>query len=132
MIFPNSEPPFVIPEMRFVKSALAIADGTHDTFLLEEVIDDSSNGNFIKYIGNGSVQPLDFLEGEEIHRAKFLSFCQHVQFVKTKSLTFVGDFQGRTCPLISNHNSTDFSFSKGGQFLLTDPQIITSSYVPYL
>lgn len=107
----QGEPPFTIPEMRFVKSALAIADGSHDTYLLEEVIDDSSDGNFIKYIGNGSVQPLDFLEGEEVHRAKFLSFCQHVQYVKTKSLAFVGDFQGRTCPLMmSNHwqNLTDF------------------------
>jgi hypothetical protein len=90
----HGSPPFSIPMMRFVRSALAIADETYDTYLLEEVIDDSSNGNFIKYIGNGSVQPLDFLEGEEVHRGEFLSFCQHMQYVKTKSLAFVADFQG--------------------------------------
>lgn len=106
----HDPPSFSIPEMRFVKSALAIADISHDTFLLEEVIDDFSDGNFIKYIGNGSARPLDCLEGDEIDRAKFLSFCQHVQYVKTKSLAFVGDFQGKTCPLISNQNSTDFLF----------------------
>ena len=78
-----------------MNSALAIADDTHDTFLLEEVIDDATDGNFIKYIGNGSVQPFDFLEGDNIDRGKFLSFCQHVQYIKTKRFAFVGDFQGR-------------------------------------
>jgi hypothetical protein len=90
----HGPPPFSVPSMQFVKSALAVADGTHDTFLLEEVIDDPPNGTFVKYIGNGSVQPFDFLEGDEVHQAMFLSFCQHVQYMKTKSLAFVGDFQG--------------------------------------
>jgi Alpha-kinase family len=127
----HSPPRFSIPNMRFVKSALAIADKTHDTYLLEEVIDDSTDG-FIKYIGNGSAQPLDFLEGEEVHRVMFLSFCQHVQYLKTKSLTFVSDFQGRTSlsTLMSNRNSSEFSSRTGGKCLLTDPQIITLSYVP--
>ena len=86
--------PFPIPSMRFVNSALAIADDTHDTYLLEEVIDDTVHGIFAKYIGNGSVQPFDFLEGDDIERGKFLSFCQHVQYIKTKGFAFVGDFQG--------------------------------------
>lgn len=63
----HGPPPFTVPNMQFIKSALAIADEMHDTFLLEEVIDDSLSGIFIKYIGNGSVQALDFLEGEEVH-----------------------------------------------------------------
>jgi hypothetical protein len=107
----HGPPPFLIPNMRFVKSALAIADVTHNTYLLEEVINNSTHG-FIKYIGNGSAQPLDFFEGEEVHQAKFLSFCQHVQYLKTNSLAFVGDFQGRTRTLISNCNSSDFSPQK--------------------
>ena len=97
---------FPIPnDMVFVKSALAISD--QEVFLLEEVINEEIEGPFIKYIGNGSVKPYDFLEGEQCRRGEFLSFCQHVQFLKTKGLAFVGDFQG-------------------GRRLLTDPQVITS------
>ena len=86
---------FPIPEMVFVKSALAIAETDQEVFLLEEVINDVVERPFIKYIGNGSVRLFDFLNGEELHRGKFLSFCQHVQFLKTKGLAFVSDFQGR-------------------------------------
>lgn len=92
----HGPPPFPIPQMRFVKSALAIAETTHDTFLLEEVIDDAvDSGHFTKYIGNGSVKPYDFLDGDDVHRAEFLSFSQHSQFLKTKGFAFVGDFQGK-------------------------------------
>lgn len=87
--------PFPIPKMVFVKSALTISEADQEVYLLEEVINDVVEGPFIKYIGNGSVKPFDFLDGEELHRGKFLSFCQHVQFLKTKGLTFVGDFQGK-------------------------------------
>jgi hypothetical protein len=62
---------------------------------LEEVINEEVEGAFIKYIGNGSVKPYDFLKSEEQRRGEFLSFCQHVQYLKTKGLAFVGDFQGK-------------------------------------
>lgn len=91
----NGLAPFPIPEMVFVKSALAITETDQEVFLLEEVINDAIEGPFIKYIGNGSVKPFNFLDGEELHRGKFLSFCQHIQFLKTKGLAFVGDFQGK-------------------------------------
>jgi hypothetical protein len=81
--------------MFFVKSALAISEIDQEVFLLEEVINDAEEGPFIKYIGNGSVRPFDFLEGEERHLGEFLSFCQHIQFLKTKGLAIVGDFQGK-------------------------------------
>jgi hypothetical protein len=87
-------PSFTIPEMVFVKSALAISEIDQEVFLLEEVINDAVEGPFIKYIGNGSARPYDFLEGEEHRLGEFLSFCQHVQFLKTKGLAIVGDFQG--------------------------------------
>ena len=86
---------FPIPDMIFVKSALAISDSDQEIFLLEEVINEEVEGPFIKYIGNGSVKPYDFLEGDELRQGQFLSFCQHVQFLKTKGLAFVGDFQGK-------------------------------------
>ena len=88
-------PSFTIPEMVFVKSALAISEIDHEVFLLEEFIDEAAEGPFIKYIGNGSVRPYDFHKGEEHRLAEFLSFCQHIQFLKTKGLAIVGDFQGK-------------------------------------
>ncbi len=121
----HGPPPFEIPSMQFVKSGLAIAEDIRDTFLLEEVINDTTDGNFVKYIGNGSVEPFDFLEGDDIHRGKFLSFCQHVQYIKTKQFAFVGDFQGKKVNLVCNVN--DLFLISGRQHLLTDPQLITSS-----
>jgi hypothetical protein len=91
--------PIRVPEMNFVKSALTISDIDQEVFLLEEVINDSAEGPFIKYIGNGSVIPYNFLEGEERHLGEFLSFCQHIQFLKTKGLAIVGDFQGKHEPI---------------------------------
>ena len=88
-------PSFQVPEMAFVKSALAISETDQEVFLLEEVIDETVEGPFIKYIGNGSVRAYNYLEGERHRLGEFLTFCQHVQFLKTKELAFVGDFQGK-------------------------------------
>lgn len=63
--------------------------------MVEEVIDEAVDGAFVKYIGNGSVKPLDFLSGTAAYLAQFLSFSQHVRYVKTKGLAFIGDFQGK-------------------------------------
>jgi len=89
------KPPFVIPNMRFVKNALVIADSTREAYMVEEVIDEGADGMFVKYIGNGSVKPFDFLSGEAANSAQFLTFAQHVQYMKTKNLVFIGDFQGK-------------------------------------
>ncbi|KAF8509770.1 hypothetical protein BU17DRAFT_24227, partial [Hysterangium stoloniferum] len=103
----NGPAPLAIPQMCFVGSVLAIAEDSHDAFLLKEVIDDTANGAFVKYIGNGFAKPYSFLEGDHVRRAEFLSFSQHLQYLKTDGLAFVSDFQG-------------------GHHLLTDPQLITS------
>jgi hypothetical protein len=95
--------PFAIPCMRFVKSALAIVHDTRDTFLLEEVIDEDTEGSFVKYIGNSSAKPLDHLEGEKFDRARFLCFCQHLQYNMTKNFAFVADFQGMSRVLYTNN-----------------------------
>jgi hypothetical protein len=90
----HHSPEFSIPQMRFVHAALAVLDNdARDTFLVEESIDDST-GAFVKYLGNASTKPLDSLTGGAIYRAKFLVFCQHVQYIKTKGTAFIGDFQG--------------------------------------
>jgi hypothetical protein len=101
----SAQAPFAIPHMRFVKSALAIVHDTRDTYLLEEVIDEDTEGNFIKYIGNGSAKPLDHLEGEKLNRARFLCFCQHLQYNMTKNLAFVSDFQGMLMILYMNNTT---------------------------
>jgi hypothetical protein len=89
----HGPPSFSIPKMRFVKSGLAIVDTTHETYMIEEVIDELIDGKFMKYIGNGSARPFD-LRGDDAYRAEFLAFAQHVQYLKTKGLAFIGDFQG--------------------------------------
>ena len=90
-----SKPPFVIPNMCFVKNALIIADSTREAYIVEEVIEEGADGMFVKYIGNGSVKPFDFLSGKAANCAQFLAFAQHVQYIKTKNLAFIGDFQGK-------------------------------------
>jgi hypothetical protein len=88
------KPSFVILTMCFMRNALIIADSTCEAYLVEEVIDEGADGMFVKYIGNGSVKPFDFLLGKAADRTQFLAFAQHVQYMKTKSLAFIGDFQG--------------------------------------
>ena len=90
----HSAPKFSVPQMRFVRAALAVLDNdAHDTFLVEESIGDGTDA-FVKYLGNASTKPPDGLIGEASYRAKFLVFCQHVQYIKTKGSAFIGDFQG--------------------------------------
>jgi hypothetical protein len=61
--------------------------------MVEEVIDEETNGIFVKYIGNGSVKPFDFLNGPAAYRAKFLAFAQHVQHLKTMGLALSVTFR---------------------------------------
>ena len=81
-------PPFPIPEVRFVRSALCVLEN-RDVYLIEEFID----GDFVKYIRNNSAVPFAFFDQDLSRCAQFLSFCQHVQYIKTEGSAFVGDFQ---------------------------------------
>lgn len=84
-------PTFPIPQMRFVKAALAISQDQHrEVYMIEEAI----NETFTKYIGNGNSRPLlqENPELEEI--GEFLAFAQHVQYEKSGRMAFVADFQG--------------------------------------
>jgi len=87
---------FAILKMHFIKNALAIVDTTHKTYMVEEVIDEAVDGVFVKYIGNGSMKPFEFLGEATAYRAEFLAFSQHMQYLKMKSLAFIGDFQGKS------------------------------------
>jgi len=90
-------PPFQVPQMQFVQSGLAISmSEDRAAFLLEEFIDaDNDQGHwYVKYLNNNSAKPRSFAMEEQVLRADFLSFAQHVQFVQTGGLAFVSDFQG--------------------------------------
>lgn len=93
-------PPFRIPQLRFVKAAIAIEQSSSAsvkkaTFLLEEVIDANMEGPFRKYLNNVSPEPLAMETKEDEERANFLAFSQHVQYWKTKKQVFVSDYQGK-------------------------------------
>ncbi|KAJ7838040.1 hypothetical protein B0H13DRAFT_1651122, partial [Mycena leptocephala] len=85
-------PPFQVPEMRFVNAGLAICQtDSKDAYLVEEWIDADQ---YVKYIHNKSGHPRRFDNPEYNLHARFLSFCQHVQFLKTDKPAYVSDFQG--------------------------------------
>jgi hypothetical protein len=102
---------YYVPELRFARTMIAIVqEGSMEkVFLIEEWIDTDPDTDtvFTKYINNRSakicLEGLPSLEAQVI--TDFLSFAQHVQWVKSKNLTFTSDYQG------------------AGN-LLTDPQII--------
>lgn len=112
-----------------IKSKPSVGGNKEVPFLLEEKIPDS-DGPFRKYMTNNSAVPLETALGEvDRDRGDFLSFAQHVQWVKTDGMAYIADFQGENslraesmwsyyC-LVSNSNLI------GGNTMLTDPQIIT-------
>ncbi|KAF5318330.1 hypothetical protein D9611_014249 [Ephemerocybe angulata] len=125
----KGEPPSEIPNLRFVRSGFCYAISSQGSltttqlsmaklqkgesispmitlgYMLEEMI----HGDFVKYIHNGHPVPCTEppLSDEEYKIAEFLCFTQHVQYLQTKGLVFISDYQG------------------SGN-LLTDPQILTS------
>jgi hypothetical protein len=69
-------------------------NNVHDTYMVEEVIDEALDGKFVKYIGNSSAVPQVFMAKELNDRAEFLAFAQHVQYCQMGDMAFIGDFQG--------------------------------------
>ena len=97
------EPPFQIPQFRFVESALTMEVSPDDSakqkaaraiFLVEEVITEDQQGPFRKYLNDVSPVPLMMSRKEDKDRVSFLAFTQHVQYWKTKK-AFVSDYQGK-------------------------------------
>jgi len=97
----SQPPPFFIPRLRFVQAGIAVAQQAinrrstaHAGYLLEEYIDPSVQGPFIKYIHNTDAVLLSDENEEGYNIALFLCFAQHVQYTKTGCATYVSDFQG--------------------------------------
>jgi hypothetical protein len=95
-------PPFEVPQVVFVKTALAYeqssASGSADAkvFLIEEDIARCEGGaiKFKKYTNNVVSTILNLKDPGDQHRAAFFRFAQHVQYFKTGKLVFVADHQG--------------------------------------
>ncbi|KAJ7726305.1 hypothetical protein DFH07DRAFT_758178 [Mycena maculata] len=122
----NGPPPFAIPQLRYVKGALASSQGAErDLFLVEERI----MGTFRKYINNRATIPTVFPDAVNNETAKFLAFTQHYQYWSSYKMVFISDYQGTLYLLCCSshiHNMT------GGDTLLTDPQIMSSPYAVLL
>lgn len=88
----RGKPPFIIPTLRFVRSAVIVARSPENIVLLaEELIE----GKYLKYMDNQIAAPFeDIIDPDELHRANFLAFAQHVQWMKSNGRVFVTDFQG--------------------------------------
>lgn len=118
------------PDVFYAHAAVGVAHGTKGRgYLLEEYIDPSTYGPFIKYVSNDSSKVVvpESASDEEKDRAEYLSFIQHTQYVLTGRNAFVSDFQGMLFPApliacVSNRLLIDV----GAGGLLTDPQIITN------
>ncbi|KAF8642047.1 hypothetical protein AX14_009797 [Amanita brunnescens Koide BX004] len=111
---PNAQ--FNIPQFRFVRAALGEErkkdqGPKRQAFLIGEYIDETSKGEFTKYINNGIAKPLGTtvrVSDTYRRRTEFLCFTQHVQYVISGKTAYISDYQG-------------------GWSLLTDPQVMTLS-----
>jgi hypothetical protein len=121
-----------IPHLRFVNAAIAESQKgpKKKYFLIEEWIN-TSKAPFTKYINNGlpvSCVPED-APAEVQNLASFLCFAQHVQFHLSGGSVYTSDYQGMPTDIVFVF---DGSLALGSGPLLTDPQIITNPYVPFI
>lgn len=100
-------PPFKIPQVRFVDAGLAFAFGplpapkasssmtssARAVYLVEELIP-GRNEDFLKYVHNMDSNPLLDESDDGYDLALFFTFTQHIQYVKTRGLAFISDYQG--------------------------------------
>jgi hypothetical protein len=90
----GTEPPFQVPNMRYVNVVLAVANNhKRETYLLEKVISELDR-DFRKYINNTAATVLSQTDSDWQYVGNFLSFTQHVQMLETNEQVFVSDQQG--------------------------------------
>ncbi|SJK98937.1 uncharacterized protein ARMOST_02215 [Armillaria ostoyae] len=92
--------PGPIPDLHFVEAAVVMKsrpdsvrpkDWPGFCALVERLL---STDDFVKYVCNGTPQPIDLDSDKKHHTAVFLCFLQHVQYHFTKAKAFVSDYQG--------------------------------------
>ncbi|KAI6006423.1 hypothetical protein EDC04DRAFT_2583001 [Pisolithus marmoratus] len=92
-------PPFNIPRLWFVEAGLATSSSSTrmtSAYLLEEKI--ICDGVFTEFIHNVDCSPLLDPGEDGYNIAEFLCFMQHVQYIKTKGLAYIADYQGISLP----------------------------------
>lgn len=104
----DEEPPFKIPRLCFIDAGLLLAYAKCPAgplsgrgkagilslvYLAEELIPMTANG-FIKFIHNGDTACCMFRDPAINKIAEFLSFMQHVQYMKTRGQVYISDYQG--------------------------------------
>ncbi len=93
-------PPANIPQFRYVAAAVCTTAKDnlvpYHSFMIEERIAIPEDAHFIKWIHNGSPNPVASIDQNhpEYDKAQFLSAAQHLQYVKTRGSAYVADFQG--------------------------------------
>ncbi|KAK0457077.1 uncharacterized protein EV420DRAFT_1271890, partial [Desarmillaria tabescens] len=93
-------PPGPIPDLHFVE-ATVVMNSKPDSVkpkdwhgfcaLVERLLPED---DFVKYVCNGTPQPIDLGSDEQHRIAVFLCFLQHIQYRFTKEKAFVSDYQG--------------------------------------
>ncbi|PBK91183.1 hypothetical protein ARMGADRAFT_1031876 [Armillaria gallica] len=91
--------PGPIPDLCFVKATVVMKSRPNSVrlkdwlgfcALVERLL---STDDFVKYVCNGTPQPIDLASNEKHHNVVFLCFLQHVQYHFTKAKAFVSDYQ---------------------------------------
>ncbi|OAX31906.1 hypothetical protein K503DRAFT_860564 [Rhizopogon vinicolor AM-OR11-026] len=91
-----------------IKCSVTFEDaGVTQTYLIEEFIDEATQGKFTKYIFNDSPSLLPHLNAESNAIAQYLSFAQHIKYIKTKELAYAADPQD----LFSFRTSSNYDFT---------------------
>ncbi|KAF8444486.1 hypothetical protein L210DRAFT_3393781 [Boletus edulis BED1] len=114
----NQPPLFEIPRLCFVDARLLVgfsegplpnagasgkqkSGGFSSVYLAEEVITSTGGDDkFVKFIHNGDASPRKLGDPTFDEVTNFLSFTQHIQYVKTGSQVFLSDYQGKLCTVI--------------------------------
>ncbi|KLO07949.1 hypothetical protein SCHPADRAFT_835928, partial [Schizopora paradoxa] len=102
VITDKGNPPFQVPHFEYVTGALAMEvtfnhaqEKRVNAWLVERRISKEEQGPWRKYINNDSPVPLKQTNEDDITRAHFLAFSQHLQYKITGKLAFVSDYQGK-------------------------------------
>jgi hypothetical protein len=64
-------------------------------YFTEELIPTTASNKFMKFIHNGNASPRMLGDPVADEIAEFLSFMQHVQYIKMGGQVFISDYQGR-------------------------------------
>ncbi|KAF8124204.1 hypothetical protein EV363DRAFT_1178386 [Boletus edulis] len=94
-------------------------------YLAEELIVTTGSNKFMKFIHNGDASPCKLIHTQASQYTIFLSFMQHIQYIKTDGQVYLSDYQGRPrCPpLLTNPQILTHLDVSGGKALFGDSNL---------